>query len=209
MAKKDASTNPIPLQGALRSRVVARLVNIPVRTLQSWHEAGILEAHEDPGARGYPRLYSWADYMKLRAALKLQRDGIPTKQLRPILAKLEETVPDWYLLPLHRFGRRVLGDYEHSLVDVFTDQAALPFVRDMLEEIADEGPLGALHEFGDIIDMDPAVVAGNPVIRGTRLETRFIAELAKRGVPEDGIARRYELTPGEVKRVIKFDSLVA
>ena len=209
MAKKDASRDPTPFQGALRSRVVARLVGFPVRTLQSWHEAGILEAHEDPGARGYPRLYSWVDYMKLRAAVKLQRSGLPTQRLRPILARLEASTPEWYLLPLHRFGKRVLGDYQHSLVDVFTDQAALPFVRDMLQQIADEGPLGELREFGDIVDMDPAVVSGNPVVRGTRLETRFIAELAKRGVPVAGIARRYDLTTDQVERVIDFDQRVA
>jgi uncharacterized protein (DUF433 family)/DNA-binding transcriptional MerR regulator len=209
MAKKDASPDSTPFQGALRSRVVARLVGFPVRTLQSWHEVGILEAHEDPGARGYPRLYSWVDYMKLRAAVNLQKQGLSTRQLRFLLERLEKFVPDWYLLPLHRFGKRVLGDYQVSLVDVFTDQTALPFVRDMLEEITTEGPLGELREFGDLVDMDPAVLAGNPVVRGTRLETRFIAELAKRGVPRDGIARRYNLSPVDVDRVIQFDELVA
>lgn len=209
MDDQAASTTPVPIQGALRSSVVARLVGFPPRRLRWWHEVGILEAHEDPGARGYPRLYSWLDYMKLRAAVKLQRHGIPTRRLRLILAKLEESVPEWYFVPLHLFGRRILGEYDDSLVDVFSDQAALPFVREMLEEMADEGPLGELREFGDIVDMDPGVIAGNPVVRGTRLETRFIAELAKRGVPVSGIARRYELTPSQVERIIDFDKLVA
>lgn len=147
--------------------------------------------------------------MKLRAAVKLQKRGIPTRRLRAILERLEATVPDWYLVPLHLFGRRILGELEHGLVDVFSDQMVLPFVQDMLAELAKEGPLGELREFSDIVNMDPAVVAGNPVVRETRLETRFIAELAKRGVPVEGIARRYDLTTEQVRRVIEFDQLVA
>jgi uncharacterized protein (DUF433 family)/DNA-binding transcriptional MerR regulator len=209
MADQESLLQPTPLRGALRSSVVARLVGFPPRRLRKWHEVGILQAHEDPGARGYPRLYSWVDYMKLRAALKLQERGVPTRALRHVLAKLEATVTDWYLVPLHVWGGRVLGEFDAALVDVTSDQTMLPFVRDMLVELRDEGPLGELREFSDIVDMDPAVVSGNPVVRGTRLETRFIAELAKRGVPVDGIARRYELTPAQVQRVIEFDELVA
>jgi hypothetical protein len=41
-----------------------------------------------------------------------------------------------------------------------------------LAEIENEGPLGELHDFRDAVTMHPQVLAGNPDVLETRLETQ-------------------------------------
>src|SRR5687767_11534335 len=99
----DDSTRSILTSGALRSRTVARLAGFAPRTLRDWHQTGLIQAHVAPGGPGHPRLYSWVDYMRLRAAGKLLSEGVRTREIRPAIADLDREFPDWYLLPLHGF----------------------------------------------------------------------------------------------------------
>ena len=193
--------------GALRTRTVARLAGVSVRQLGYWHLTELIEAHTVPGSRGTPRLYSWIDYMKIRAARKLRRQGLSTRRVRATIAYLDDHVPDWYRYPVHRFGARVLMERNWALVTVDGQrQLALPFVADVLNELIQEGPLGEMRTFSDQIDMDPDIVSGNPVVRGTRLETAFIAELVNHGVSVEQVASLYSLSHEQVERTLEFAS---
>ncbi len=51
----------------------------------------------------------------------------------------------------------------------------------------------------DYIAVDPEVLVGKPVVRGTRLAVEFILDLMAQGWPEDEIVRNYRLTREQVR----------
>jgi uncharacterized protein (DUF433 family) len=51
----------------------------------------------------------------------------------------------------------------------------------------------------DYITVDPAVLVGEPVVRGSRLAVEFILGLIAQGWPEDEIMRNYRLTRDQVR----------
>jgi uncharacterized protein (DUF433 family) len=203
--RPTSQPNPNIANGALRSRTVAKLAGVTLRQLGYWHSTGLIKAHAMPGYRGNPRLYSWIDYIKIRAAKKLQTQGLSTRRIRSAIAYLDEKVADWYLLPLHAFHSRVLVELP-DLMFVAEDgrQLVLPLVKDVLYQLMKEGPLGELREFSDHVDMDPGIMSGNPVIKGTRLETAFIAGLVQRSVTPAHIGELYLLTAEQVDRSLAF-----
>src|SRR4051812_927351 len=100
--ESEASLDPQLNRAALRSRLVARLSGISLRQLWLWHHGGLIRAHELPGGPGRLRLYSWADYLKVRAARHLRDEGVSTQGTRKALSYLDHHVPASYLLPLDR-----------------------------------------------------------------------------------------------------------
>jgi uncharacterized protein (DUF433 family) len=66
-----------------------------------------------------------------------------------------------------------------------------------------------LHEFRDAVAMNPSVLAGNPVVLETRLETQFIAGLQERGYSANRIASVYRLPERRVERALEFERAVA
>lgn len=194
------------IPGVLRSRTVARLAGVTRRQLGYWHTTELLEAHVMRGAPGRPRLYSWVDYMKVRAAKKLLQQGLTTRRIRNEISYLDAHIPDWYLYPLYGVDRQVVIDTGDVLATARPPRQAAMAV---LEQLTEEGPLGELHEFQRYVSMHPDVMAGNPVIRGTRLETRFIRALVDRGIQSRTVADIYHLRPNQVKRALEFDRLAA
>ncbi len=51
----------------------------------------------------------------------------------------------------------------------------------------------------DYITVDPAVLVGKPVVRGTRLAVEFVLGLIAQGWPEEEIMRNYRLTHDQVR----------
>jgi len=85
-------------------------------------------------------------------------------------------------------------------------QAAVQAVRSLQQE----GPLGALSRFGDCVTMDPAIMTGNPVIAGTRLETSLLAAMHAKGFETTAqIAERYALPVAYVEAAIQFEAALA
>ena len=55
------------------------------------------------------------------------------------------------------------------------------------------------------IESRPEVLAGEPVIRGTRIAARLVADLLKQGTSPEVIADEYDLTPEQVRAASIFD----
>ena len=53
--------------------------------------------------------------------------------------------------------------------------------------------------YHDFITVDPAVLVGKPVVRGTRLAVEFVLGLMAQGWPEDEIMRNYRLSRDQVR----------
>ena len=57
----------------------------------------------------------------------------------------------------------------------------------------------------DHIESRPGVLAGEPVIKGTRIPARLIADLARQGVSTRNIENEYDLTRSQIEAAILFD----
>ena len=61
----------------------------------------------------------------------------------------------------------------------------------------------------DRITLDPKVLVGKPVIKGTRLAVEFIVELLAQGWTQDEILRNYPgLTPEDIQACLAYASMV-
>ena len=180
-----------------------------------------------PGRRGVRRLYSWVDYTKARASVKLLDMGLPNLRLRTNILWLEQNLPRWYEIPLIAFAGSVVvnprgapaytaGEIRQrvaaSLLDTRHREPA-PIETDelvaVLESMRSEGPLGVLARYGDVVHMDPRIRGGAPVIRGSRIETRFLAELRDRALDTESIADRLALGTQQAERALEFEVAIA
>ncbi len=198
-------------RGAIRSKTVSRLSGASLRQLQYWHKTGLIVATVIAGSRGTPRLYSWIDYMKARAATKLLDGGVPNLRLRAYISWLEENAPDWYKLPLIAFGARAFvasGGVTYE-AGVGRQMISAALAIQIVTELEQEGPLGRLRSFAQWVSMDPRIHGGSPVVKGTRLETQYLAQLVERGTLPESIASIHKLDPTQVSRALAFEGEVA
>lgn len=224
MTMTEAAAAPDSRLAGLRTKLVSRLTGLSARQLGYWHRSDLLEATMRPGQRGIPRLYSWIDYVRLRLAADLSRAEVPTRRIREAVDFLNEHYPDWYLLP-----ERPRAEAKHVLVrpqgsaDSFIADGSGQFVLDLptelwsiheelsrsLEALArDGGDLGELRNFSDAVVMRPGLNLAQPTVRGTALETRFVAGMAG-DVGIESVARLYRVEPAMVTRAVEFEKEVA
>lgn len=223
--------NPEPAEpftrGVLSSRVVSRLSGATTRQLGYWHSTGLLTAAA-AGRRGIGRLYSWIEYSRARATVKLLGMGLSHAHIRPNIDWLEAHLPRWFEIPLAALdddvttlspdrglacSAREMGPWiAANLAEGPTLRAArieADALARMIEAIDSEGPLGVLAEYGDVVNMDPRVLGGVPVLRGTRIETGLLAALWARELEIEGIALRFGLDARGVERALEFEIAIA
>jgi len=59
------------------------------------------------------------------------------------------------------------------------------------------------------ISIDPKVMAGKPVIRGTRIPVDLIVRMLAQGIPEDEILREYpRLRPEDIRAALTYAAQV-
>ena len=57
----------------------------------------------------------------------------------------------------------------------------------------------------DLIESRPGVLAGEPVVKGTRIPARLIADFVRQGVTRGTIRREYDLTDEQIEAAVLFD----
>lgn len=65
---------------------------------------------------------------------------------------------------------------------------------------------------GDVVSLGhvesrPGVLAGEPVVKGTRIPARLIADLVRQGITRGKIRNEYELTREQIEAAVLFDRL--
>lgn len=228
------SPYPPPYEtAALRSRLVSRLTGLSPSRLQYWHSTALQLAHRREGARGVPRLYSWIDYQRLCVIADLLEQGVPAGRIRAAVAYLDQMFEDWYRVALtgwfgavdvpgapggrhvalREAARTVLADaagqstFRDELIDDGANAVA-EAVTTSLDNLVTRGPLFKLSAFGDAVRMNPDINVGLPTLRGTRLETAFIAglvELSSVAV----VSKLYQIEPQLVARGCEFEQEAA
>lgn len=183
---------------------VARILqpSMNVYKVRYWLHKGLLGEPIRWGSRGRPHLLSFEQLLKVRTIQDFRQTlKLPLQRITPAIGKLSD-VPfagkEWHELDFFRTeeGRIGVSDSGHTY-EVETDQLVIPdAVLPELAEIARETRRDWARGVVDIrnykhLVSNPRVVAGSPTIKGTRVETSFVAYM----VQSLGVDRVLELYP--------------
>jgi uncharacterized protein (DUF433 family) len=197
--------------GHYSAKEVGRLAGVSARKIGSWARYGII-----PSVSKKPRVYSYADAGEAVLVRYLLDQEIPTRQIREIVESLRAEYGQWPLAtaPLEHAGPFVVvreGDRIYFSA-LNTGQRVIAGTLIDLQAVRDalsQGGWAAYKHPREHIEVDPDLHSGQPVIRGRRLPTELVAEIARE---EDGwsiLREDYGLTEAEIRDALAYEEDVA
>ncbi len=166
--------------------------NVSEYKVRRWLRKDLLGEPIRWGSPGRPHLLSFQQLLKVRTIQKLRERGIPLQRITPAVRKLSSYLfehlfdEEWHELEFFRSGRGGLGvrDGRNRAIMVDTGQLVMPetlseltdYVRKTREEW--ERREIEIKDFPRLVS-NAGIVAGSPTIRGTRVETSFIAHMVR------------------------------
>lgn len=163
------------------------------RKVHYWLKKGIIGEPVRPGAPGKPTLLSFDQLLMIRTVQHL-RDNLnfSLQKITPAIQKLSSFVfqrlfdEEWYQLRFVKTpeGRIGVIDSRERSVEVDTGQFVIPEVFPELEAFLSktreewERREVNIERFPHLVS-NAGVIGGSPTIRGTRIETAFVAYLAE------------------------------
>ena len=185
------------------------------RKVHYWLHTGLLGELVHTEVRGQPTLLSFDQLIKV-AVLQRLRDELrfPLQRVRAALVWLLDALvdDDWQGLEFYRTGTGEIGvqDGEGQAFAV-GGQGVLPGpLTEFLLAVREQWESGVvgIRDF-DLIVSDVAVMGGSPVIRGTRVETSFVAHVA-RNTDLEGLAALLDHVPREaLSQALNFEGVAA
>ena len=144
------------------------------------------------GSPGRPHLLSFEQVLKGRTIQRLRASGFPLQKITPAIRKLSSYLfehlfdEEWYELKfVHSAkGNIAVADSRGRVIEVETGQWILPETLSELGEYLRktredwERREIEIERFPRLVS-NAGIVAGSPTIRGTRVETSFIAHMAR------------------------------
>lgn len=212
-----AELNELFWEGCVSTRMVSAFSGVSRARLGRWRRDGILPPTYPAMQPGESHIYTWLEYCKARAAVKLLARGISLRELRLPLARIDAEIPQWeraLLLPI-RDRRLTPGDCAAGSEAITALQARTAgcsagdeakLIADVLTELVDEGPLGALSAHGRHVTMHPLWMSNEPILTGTRIPTRLFRGAGPAGVwPAREAAEDYGISTEQVCAAFEFE----
>lgn len=186
----------------------ARLAGVPRTTVAYWATTGLIVPSQ---SRRRPRLYSFSDLRDLCVAEQLRRKGARVRAIRAALGYVRQADQIEHLTEAG-FGVTNGGELVYRATDstaVRPDRKGQVFWVD-LRQAMDQ--LGAKHGTLEVlrpherVEIDPGVRGGTPVVAGTRIPTRLVADLADEA-SVDQVLRDYpSLRVADVKAAVAYET---
>jgi uncharacterized protein (DUF433 family) len=209
-------------EGAYTVPEIARILKrngVTEGKVRYWLEKGLLGEPIRWGSRGRPHLLSFQQLLKVRTIQRLRDDGFSLQRITPAVRKLSSYLwehlfaEEWHALtffPAER-GRIGVMDSQRRAIVVETGQWIMPETLQVLE-----GYLRQTHEewirrevditgFSRLVS-NARVLGGSPTIRGTRVQTSFLAYMTE-GLGADEVLEMYPRLDREaVNQAVEFES---
>ncbi len=189
------------------------------RRVHHWLHTGLLGDPVRREARGRPTLLSFDQLLKLMVLQRLRDElGFSLRRARAAIAwVLEQLVEEhWGELLFFRTGRGEIGVrdrsghafaiggqrvFEEAVADALTEFLGEARKRWETGEIPIEG-------FPELV-ADASIMGGAPVIRGTRIETAFVAHVSRGAGPDEVIAMFPHVRPRALREALRFEGIAA
>jgi uncharacterized protein (DUF433 family) len=183
---------------------VARILqpNMTEYKVRYWLDKGLLGEPLRWGSTGRPHLLSFQQLLRVRTIQELrERIKFPLQKVTPVIEELANVAflnKEWHNLrffptPKHEIGVSD-GDnyYEVTTHQLMIPEAVYPELENVVREARKDWARGEVDiaKYPRLVS-NPRVVAGSPTIKGTRVETSFVAYL----VQSLGVERVLELYP--------------
>jgi uncharacterized protein (DUF433 family) len=189
------------------------------RRIHYWLHTGLLGDPVRSEARGRPTLLSFDQVLKLMVLQRLRDElGFSLQRARTAVAwVLEQLVEErWGELHFFRTGRGEIGVRDRS------GRALAIGGQRVIEETLTDALTAFLHEarkrweageipidgFPELV-ADASVMGGAPVIRGTRIETAFVAHVGRAVGPGEIVRLFPHVRPEGLREALRFEGVVA
>ena len=193
--------------GHYSAQEVARLAGVSPSRIGAWARYGII-----PSRHHSRRYYTYADAGEAVLAHYLVEQGLKSREVRQIVGNLRDQFGEWPLAtaPLEHEGRLVVmranGDIYYDVLrqrqEVISGTIMdLRKVRDALNQ----GGWVALEEPREYIEVNPNRLSGRPTIRGRRIGTDVVAELASYDAGLDVLFEDFDLTREQIDAAVDYE----
>jgi uncharacterized protein (DUF433 family) len=202
---------------ALLLETVSQLTGLSESRLRRWDNSGFFEPSYALPERRRPhsRIYSLEDYIALQAIVRLLENGVPLRRVREIVPALKDVPFDsWNGKRLHvargevfldreELARATAASSEGGVSGIVTiDMASL--ARDaqrQIQRLSERGPDQIGH-----VNRDRWIMDGVPVLAGTRIPTKVVVDLVRRGRTPAEIVETYpHLTEDDVTAAVAYE----
>ena len=199
-------------QGFYSIAQVARLAKIPRRTLYEWRERKIIE----PSLEVVDYGYSYADLTIIKIMRLLRENQLDLTSVGQALRHLYDRLgaPSRGRADASVFisGRRIYAEFpdewETTAATQFGQKVETSLFGDLFTILRDqeEGAILIPQDYLRFVEINPKVMGGDPVVRGTRVPTSILAMLRKKGRSVDEIAQLYSPLPKEtITKAIEYE----
>lgn len=193
--------------GHYTAREVARLAGVTPRRIGQWARFGII-----PSGGVGERVYSYADAAEAVLTHYLVEQKLRPREVRKIVENLRAEWGEWPLAtaPIEHEGKLVVirdesgvyFDVVHRVEqEVIVGTLDLKAVRAALER----GGWVAIKNPRKHIEVNPERLSGRPTIRGQRLSTEVVAELAATKEGREALRGDYKLSRAEVDEAVAYE----
>lgn len=190
---------------------VGRLAGVSARRVGQWARYGII-----PSVSTKPRVYSYADAGEAVLVRYLVGLGYKPGEVREVVESLRRDYGEWPLAsaPLEHDGKLLVikrkggvyvsvqrpghGVIAGTLIDLKAVRAAL-----------ERGGWVSVDSPREYIEVDPERLSGRPTIKGRRIATEVVADLAKRPEGREILADDFGLSKEEIDAAVSYEADVS
>ena len=209
-------------QGFYSTAQVSRLARIPLSTLYEWKRREIISPdveilNEHGQAVDYG--YSYADLTIIKIMKAVSEKRLDLKSAHGTLRHLFQRLgpPDeWEEAYVYIVGNKGLAEqpdeWDVTAATQMGQRAERRMFGNMFEELRGLEEPGAIlipPDFRPFVQIDPAIMGGDPVVRDTRVPTSILAALKRKGKSIAELARLYRpIAEGVIEQAIKYESFL-
>ncbi len=201
---------------------VSRLARVPLRTLYDWKSRGIIRPSVLVKDNDLVVLdgYSYADLTIIKILRALREDQIDLSSagiaLKHLWERLGPPSRGWADTHVYLVGKRIYAEkqdeWETTAATQFGQKVEPRVFGDLFQELKEQEEEGSIlvpKDFRAVVEINPEVMGGQPVVRGTRVPTSILATLKSKGKSIKELARLYTLIPkGNIQKVIAYENFL-
>ncbi len=171
------------LRGMYSARMAARVARIPSQRFQAWMKSKLLRPYRFEYGKRVENTYTYDDLLLIRLIARLQDQGATAKSIRVALDTIEYMSNGdkraWQKVTMLVsegivaviFPGEEWADWNPIAASRGSQKMATAFFPDLVRELQNE--LVPPDRF-KYIDVDPDVLGGSPIVKGTRISTRAV-----------------------------------
>ena len=206
--------NVMRTQGLYSPRVAARVARIKYQHFQAWSKANLIHPRKLKTGAGDETVYTYEDLLLMRLIARLREHGVRPREIRVALDTIalmsQGDTRAWMKATLYVANGVIvvvlpdMADWTPVAASRGPQKMALVFFPDLLRDL--ERDLVPPDRFPHV-EIDPEVLGGTPVVRGTRIPTRAITEVSQAG--EDPRVAYPSLTNEQVRNAEEYEGFLA